>query len=51
MIHGTGVKITEGMIPNVAQQPELLASAVEAGKLPGQRLKDNYDRMVATKKM
>jgi multimeric flavodoxin WrbA len=51
MIHGPGVKITEDMIPNVTKQPEVMAAAAEAGKLLGQRLKNNHNRMVVTEKM
>lgn len=51
MIHGEGVKITKEMIPDVAKQPKVLAAAVEAGKLLGERLKNNHDRMAVTQKM
>ena len=51
MIHGAGVKITEDMIPNVTQQPEVMSAAIAAGKLLGQRLAASHDRMVVTQKM
>ena len=51
MLHGQGVKITEDMIPDVSKQPETMASAADAGKLLGQRLRDGNDRMAVTQKM
>jgi hypothetical protein len=51
MIHGEGVKITPDMIPDVAKQTKVMAAAVEAGKLLGQRLTNGHDRMVVTQKM
>jgi multimeric flavodoxin WrbA len=51
MIHGEGVKITPEMIPDVTQQPKVMATAVEAGKLLGQRLKNGHDRAVVTQNM
>jgi multimeric flavodoxin WrbA len=51
MIHGEGVKITPDMIPDVGQQPKVMAAAVEAGKLLGQRLKNGHDRKAVTRKM
>ena len=51
MIHGQGVKITPDMIPDVARQPKVVAAAVEAGKLIGQRLKNGHDRRDVTRKM
>ena len=51
MVHGEGVKITPDMIPDVAKQPKVMAAAVEAGKLLGQRLKNGHDRMVVTRNM
>jgi len=51
MIHGQGVKITPDMIPDVAKQPKVMAAAVEAGKLLGQRLKNGHDRMAVTRKV
>ena len=51
MIHGQGVKITEEMIPDVTKQPKVMATAVEAGKLLGQRLKNGHDRTVVTENM
>ena len=43
-LHGPGVKWTDDMIPNVEKQPDVMAAAVEAGKLLGQRLRDGHDR-------
>lgn len=51
MLHGQDVKITKDMIPNVTKQPEVIAAAVEAGKLLGKRLSNDYDRTEVTKKM
>lgn len=51
MIHGAGVKITADMIPDVSKQPKVMASAVEAGKVIGQRLKNGHDRMTVTQNM
>lgn len=51
MLHGPEVKITEELIPDVTKQPEVMASAVEAGKLLGQRLRSNHDRTVVTQNM
>lgn len=51
MIHGENVKITPDMIPDVSQQPKVLAAAAEAGKVLGQRLGDNHDRMAVTQNM
>ena len=51
MIHGEGVKITPDMIPDVAKQPKVMAAAVEAGKLLGQRLTSGHDRMAVTQNM
>ena len=51
MIHGEDVKITPDMIPDVSRQPTVMAAAVEAGKVLGQRLGDNHDRMAVTQNM
>ena len=51
MIHGENVKITPDMIPDVSQQPKVMAAAAEAGKVLGQRLGDNHDRMAVTQNM
>jgi hypothetical protein len=51
MLHGQGVKITDDMIPDVSKQPEVMASAVDAGKQLGQRLRDGNDRMAVTQNM
>ena len=46
--HGPGVKYTEDMIPNVEKQPDVMAAAVEAGKLLGHRLNNGHDRTKVT---
>jgi multimeric flavodoxin WrbA len=51
MVHGSGVKITPEIIPDVDKQPEVLAAASEAGKLLGQRLKSGHDRSKVTQVM
>ena len=51
MMHGQGVKITEDMIPDVTKQPEVIASAQQAGELLGQRLSNDHDRSKVTEKM
>jgi multimeric flavodoxin WrbA len=51
MLHGQGVKITEAMIPDVTKQPEVMASAAEAGKLLGHRLRTGHDRSAVTARM
>jgi hypothetical protein len=39
------------MIPDVAKQPEVMASAVEAGRLLGRRLRNGHDRSAVTSRM
>lgn len=51
LIHGEGVKITDEMIPNVTKQPQVIQSAVEAGKELGRRLRNGHDRNAVTQKM
>ena len=51
MLHGPGVKITPEMIPDVTRQPKTMATAAEAGKSLGERLKRGHDRAVVTQKM
>jgi len=48
MIHGEGVKITNDMIPDVKKQEDVMASAVSAGKLLGERLRNSHDREKVT---
>ena len=50
-LHGPGVKITEGMIPDVAKQPQAMQAAAEAGKLLGKRLREGHDRGRVTQNM
>lgn len=51
MLHGAGVKITEEMIPDVTKQPDVMASAADAGKLLAWRLKSGHDRTAVTQNM
>ena len=51
MLFGEDVKITPEMIPDVSKQPEVIAAAVEAGKLLGKRLSTGHDRQVVTQNM
>jgi multimeric flavodoxin WrbA len=51
LLHGPGVKITEDMIPNVANQPATMQAAAEAGKLLGNRLRGGHDRVRVTQNM
>lgn len=51
MLHGAGVKITEEMIPDVTKQPDVMASAADAGKLLASRLKSGHDRTAVTQNM
>ncbi|TKB05864.1 hypothetical protein [Desulforhopalus sp. IMCC35007] len=46
--HGPGIKYTEDMIPKVEKQPDVMAAAVEAGKLLGHRLNNGHDRTKVT---
>jgi multimeric flavodoxin WrbA len=51
LLHGSGVKITEDMIPDVGRQPQTMQAAAEAGRLLGKRLRDGHDRMSVTQNM
>jgi multimeric flavodoxin WrbA len=51
MMHGEGVKITPDMVPDVGNQPAVMAAAREAGKVLGQRLKNGHDRERVTAAM
>lgn len=51
MLHGEGLKITDDIIPDVAKQPQTMQSAMDAGKLLGQRLQEGHDRMQVTQNM
>ena len=51
MTHEPGFKITEEMIPSVTKQPEVMAAAVQAGKLLGDRLRQGHDRAAVTQAM
>ena len=50
MMYGEGVKITPEMVPDVSKQPNVMQSAIEAGKYLGRRLSEN-DRKAVTLKM
>jgi multimeric flavodoxin WrbA len=50
LLYGEGVKIKPEDIPDVEKQPNVIDSAVNAGKLLSLRLK-NHDRQAVTKKM
>jgi multimeric flavodoxin WrbA len=51
MLYGDEVKITDEMIPDVSQQPEVMQAAEAAGKLLGGRLRQGVDRQAVTQKM
>jgi multimeric flavodoxin WrbA len=51
MIHGPGVKITDNIIPNVEKQTDVMAAAVQAGKLLGERLTTGHDRTAVTQRV
>lgn len=51
MMHGQGVKITEEMIPDVSRQPAVMAAAIQAGQLLGQRLRQGNDRQKTAQAM
>jgi multimeric flavodoxin WrbA len=48
---GEGTKITEDMIPKVSKQPEAMEAAAAAGKMLGERLRNNHDRKAVTERM
>ncbi len=50
-LYGPDVKITEDIIPDVAKQPDVMQSAIDAGKLLGNRLKNGHDRREVTQRM
>jgi multimeric flavodoxin WrbA len=50
-MYGEGVKITEGLIPRVTKQPEVLQAAKRAGVELGRRLRDGHDRQAVTQRM
>jgi multimeric flavodoxin WrbA len=51
MIHGPGVKITDNIIPDVEKQADVMAAAVQAGKLLGDRLTNGHDRAAVTQRV
>ena len=51
LLHGEEVKITDKIIPDVTKQPEIMAAAVNAGKLLGERLRQGHDRMEVIQRM
>jgi multimeric flavodoxin WrbA len=51
MMHGEGYKITKENIPDVAKCPKTLEAARNAGRLLGERLRNDHDRQKVTQKM
>ena len=51
MLLGEEAKITEDVIPQVSKQPEVMAAAVAAGKMLGERLRNSHDRQAVTQRM
>lgn len=51
MLHGPEVKISDDIIPDVSKQNEVMEAAVQAGKLLGDRLKNNHNRQKVTQNM
>ena len=51
MMYGPDAKITEDMKPSVEKQPQVMETAVLAGKELGRRLNDGHDRAAVTMKM
>jgi multimeric flavodoxin WrbA len=51
MLFGDGTKITEDIIPRVHKQPDVMEAAAAAGKMLGERLRNNHDRKAVTEKM
>lgn len=50
-LHGPGVKFTDDIIPDVKKQTDVMAAAVDAGKLLGHRLSDGHDRTKVAKEV
>ncbi len=51
MMHGEGLRITEEVIPDVTEQPDVMQAAAEAGKRLGLRLTQDHDRQQVTMAM
>jgi multimeric flavodoxin WrbA len=51
MLYGKDVRITPEIIPDVSNQSEVMAKAVDAGRLLGKRLTAGHDRKQVTQKM
>ena len=51
MLMGEDVKITPDIIPSVTKQPKLMEAAQNAGKLLGDRLRNDHDRKHVAEKM
>ena len=51
LLYGEGVKITDEIIPDVARQPEVIRTAVEAGKKLGERMRSGYNRADVTRRL
>lgn len=50
-LHGEGVKITPEMTPDVIKLTDVVEAAADAGKLLGQRLRGDHNRMEVTLRM
>lgn len=50
-LQGPGVKITPETIPDVTKQPQVMAAAVAAGRLLGDRLRKGEERMAVAQRM
>jgi len=51
MLYGKGFRITPEIIPDVGNQPEVMAKAADAGRLLGKRLTAGHDRKLVTQNM
>jgi hypothetical protein len=45
------IKTTHNIIPKVEKQADMMAAAVQAGKLLGERLTHGHDRVAATQRV
>jgi multimeric flavodoxin WrbA len=50
-LYGEGFKIDPEKIPDVTRQPEVMNSAIRAGKILGERLQKGNDRLEVTQRM
>lgn len=51
MMYGEGYKITPSNIPDVTKCPTTMKAAADAGKILGEKLRDNHEREAVTRKM